>query len=90
MPSQWPVSCPSPPSTIHDVTAAGPPWNLRVAFRFSDRIGDDYANEGVEYMRIKWGKLREQRVYLDTEKVAALDARLSATAQRPGVTSSVS
>ena len=78
-----------PHFTIHDVTAAGPPWNLRVAFRFSDRIGDDYANEGVEYMRIKWGRLREQRVYLDTEKVAAFDARL-ASGQRPGVTSSVS
>jgi ketosteroid isomerase-like protein len=78
-----------PQFEIHDVTAAGPPWNLRVAFRFSDRIGDHYANEGMEYMRIKWGRLREQRVYLDTEKVAALDARLAA-AQRAGVTSSVS
>jgi ketosteroid isomerase-like protein len=70
-----------PSFTIHDVGVAGPPWNMRIFFRFSDRIpipgGGEYANEGMEYMRIRWGKIREQRVYLDTEKVTAFDAQLA-------------
>ena len=73
-----------PALVVHDVGVAGPPWNLRVFFRFTDRIpipgGGEYENEGTEYMRIRWGKVREQRLYLDTEKVADLDARLSAAA----------
>jgi len=53
-------------------------------FRFEDRIpipgGGEYRNEGMEYLRIRWGKTREQRVYLDTQKVADLDARLPTAA----------
>jgi ketosteroid isomerase-like protein len=70
---------------IHDVAAAGPPWNMRVFFRFSDRIpipgGGEYSNEGMEYVRMSWGRIREQRVYLDTEKVADFDSRLAAAAE---------
>jgi hypothetical protein len=48
--------------------------------RFSDRIvapnGYVYENEGMEYIVIKRGLIRELRVHLDTEKVAALDAQL--------------
>jgi ketosteroid isomerase-like protein len=73
-----------PAFVIHDVAVAGPPWNMRVFFRFSDRIpipgGGEYRNDGMEYLRIRWGKTREQRVYLDTQKVADLDARLAAAA----------
>lgn len=73
-----------PTFVIHDVAVAGPPWNMRVFFRFSDRIaipgGGEYRNEGMEYLRIRWGKTREQRVYLDTQKVADFDARLTAAA----------
>jgi ketosteroid isomerase-like protein len=72
-----------PSFTIHDVAATGPPWNMRVFFHFSDRIpfpdGDGhYENEGMEYVRIRWGLIREQRVFLDTHRVAELDARLEA------------
>jgi ketosteroid isomerase-like protein len=73
-----------PTFVVHDVAVAGAPWNMRVCFRFSDRIpipgGGEYRNEGMEYLRIRWGKLREQRVYLDTQKVADFDARLPAAA----------
>lgn len=69
----------------HDASAAGPPWDMRVFMRFSDRIvapnGYVYANEGMEYIVIKLGLIREIRVHLDTEKVAALDAQLGATDQ---------
>ena len=73
-----------PSFTIHDVAVAGPPWSMRVCFHFTDRIpipgGGQYANEGMEYVLIRWGLIREQRVFLDTQKVADLDARLEAAA----------
>ena len=73
-----------PHFTIHDVTTAGPPWNMRAAGRFSDRIpvpgGTDYANDGVICLRMRWGRVVEDRTYLDTRKVAALDAQLAGAA----------
>lgn len=70
-----------PSFEIHDVAVAGPPWDLRVCARFSDSIADHgYRNEGVEYLRVRRGRLRELRVYLDTEKVAELDAQLAVSA----------
>ena len=70
---------------VSDASAAGPPWNMRVFMRFSDRIvapnGYVYENEGMEYIVIKRGLIRELRVHLDTEKVAALDAQLGAASQ---------
>jgi ketosteroid isomerase-like protein len=69
-----------PEFQVHDASAAGPPWDMRVFMRFSDRIvapnGYVYENEGMEYIAIKRGLIREIRVHLDTEKVAALDAQL--------------
>ena len=69
-----------PTFSLHDVAVAGFPWNMRVLFRFSDRIpipgGGEYANEGMEYLRLRRGRIAEQYVYLDTEAVADLDARL--------------
>jgi ketosteroid isomerase-like protein len=70
-----------PDFKLHDVAAAGPPWNMRIAFRFSDHItapdGFEYRNTGAEWMRLRWGKVVEQRVALDTQKVAELDAHLT-------------
>ncbi|HZX54972.1 MAG TPA: nuclear transport factor 2 family protein [Ilumatobacteraceae bacterium] len=57
----------SPEFRIHDVLVAGPPWNTRVALTFSDAIGDDYRNRGMEYLRLRWGKLQQIDVYLNTE-----------------------
>jgi hypothetical protein len=76
-----------PEISVHDVAAAGPPWNMRVFMRFSDRIvapnGYVYENEGMEYIRIKYGLIREIRVHLDTERVTALEAQLGATDDAP-------
>jgi hypothetical protein len=62
------------------VIVKGPPWNTRVRTRGADRIetasGYLYTNEWVQCARVAWGKLREDILYLDTEKVAALDAAL--------------
>lgn len=79
-----------PEFRVYDASAAGPPWSMRVFMRFRDRIvapnGYVYENEGMEYVVIKRGLIREIRVHLDTEKVAAFDAQL-ATANRVGAPS---
>jgi ketosteroid isomerase-like protein len=71
-----------PQFVIEDVVAHGPPWNLRVYTRGRDRIdladGIAYENRWVQYARVSWAKMREDRVYLDTQRVAHLD-RLLAT-----------
>jgi hypothetical protein len=76
-----------PEFTTHDAAAAGPPWNLRVFMRFNDRIvapdGYEYANEGLEHIRLRWGLIKEIRVSLDTEKVAALDQHLPSATLAP-------
>jgi ketosteroid isomerase-like protein len=73
-----------PHYAIHDVTVAGPPWSLRIGVLFSDRIplpgGGHYSNAGMEYVRVRRGRLEEIRVHLDTEKVAELDERLGSAA----------
>lgn len=64
-----------PKFQIHDVLVSGPPWNVRAALFFTDQIGDPddgtpYTNEGVCLFRIRWGKVVEERVFLDTQAVA--------------------
>lgn len=55
---------------LMDVAVSGPPWNMRCMIRFADHIGDDYENEGVQYVRMRWGRIVLDRVYLDTQVVA--------------------
>jgi ketosteroid isomerase-like protein len=64
-----------PDFRVHDVIVSGAPWNMRVAVRFSDAIGDDYRNEGVEYLRLRRGKLRSIEVFADTERISAWESR---------------
>lgn len=64
-----------PQFEFHDVIASGPPWNIRACILFTDRIGDrddpnPYVNEGVCFIRIRWGRVTEERVFLDTQAVA--------------------
>lgn len=64
-----------PAYLVKDVVVTGPPWNTRIAVRLSDAIGDDYTNEGMQYLRMRWGKVLSDEVFLDTEKVAQLEQR---------------
>jgi ketosteroid isomerase-like protein len=70
----------SPHVEIADVIASGPPWNMRVGVRFADRIAlpndEHYENEGMQYLRLRWGRVRLDRIFLDTQAVADLDALL--------------
>lgn len=67
---------------VIDVLASGTPWNLRVAVRFADRIerpgGVHYENEGMQYLRLRWGRVLLDELFLDTQAVADLDAQLAA------------
>jgi ketosteroid isomerase-like protein len=67
---------------IADVIASGPPWNMRVGVRFSDRIafpdGGMYRNEGMQYAQLRWGRVRLDRIFLDTQAVADADPLLVA------------
>ena len=69
-----------PTFNLGDAAVAGPPWNMRIFFTFSDQIaapdGFDYRNAGMEYVRMRFGKIVEHRVALDTQKVAELDGHL--------------
>ena len=60
---------------ILDVTVSGPPWNTRAGVRMRDRIGDDYTNEGMHYLVMRWGRVCYDRVFIDTEAVSALERR---------------
>jgi hypothetical protein len=77
----------APQLIVHDVAVAGPPWNMRIFMRFSDRIvapnGYIYENEGMEHIRVRYGLIRELGVHLDTEKVAAsMSSWLAAAGRR--------
>jgi ketosteroid isomerase-like protein len=55
--------------TAHDVVVSGPPWNMRVIVRFSDAYelisGDTRTNSGFQFLRIAWGKVKEERILVD-------------------------
>jgi ketosteroid isomerase-like protein len=72
---------------VRDAAVAGPPWNMRIYMRFSDRIvapdGYVYENQGMEYIVVRRGLIRELRVHLDTEKVTALDPHVGGTVRQP-------
>jgi ketosteroid isomerase-like protein len=64
----------NPQFEIADVLASGPPWNMRVAVRFTERMpmpdGSHYRNDGMQYLRLRWGRVRLDQIYLDTQAVA--------------------
>jgi ketosteroid isomerase-like protein len=57
------------------VIVGGPPWNTRVAVRFDVSAtltdGERYRNEGMQFLRLRWGRVVEDRLYEDTQKLAA-------------------
>lgn len=67
---------------IADVIVSGPPWNMRVGVRFADHFdlpnGTRYENEGMQYLRLRWGRIKLDRIFLDTQAVAAIDPMLPA------------
>jgi ketosteroid isomerase-like protein len=60
---------------VLDAAASGPPWNMRVAVRFDDAIGDDYHNNVLEMFWMRWGKLHRLEAFLDTTRITDWEAR---------------
>jgi len=68
--------------SIHQVIVQGWPWNTLVATRLSITAprsdGSDYRNEAMQFLRLRWGKVVEDRLHEDTYKlVNELQVRLS-------------
>jgi ketosteroid isomerase-like protein len=55
------------------IAVSGAPWNTVVATRFTVSAelpdGTPYRNEGMQYLRLRWGKAVEDRLYEDTAKL---------------------
>jgi ketosteroid isomerase-like protein len=59
-----------PEYNVRDVLVSGMPWNTRIAYRLSDRIGENYSNEAMVYLRFRWFQATHFRVFLDTEAIS--------------------
>jgi ketosteroid isomerase-like protein len=57
------------------VVVNGWPWNTVVATHFTVRAtlsdGRLYSNEGMQFLRLRWGRVVEDYLYEDTQKLAA-------------------
>lgn len=67
------------------IFVGGPPWAARIALEFDDHAhaADGrriYDNRAVIVLRTRWGRVVTERVYEDTQKVAALDEHLDVAA----------
>jgi ketosteroid isomerase-like protein len=55
-----------------EIMVAGPPWNITVGTRFQVRdTTSDYRNEGMQFLRVRWGRVMEDAIYEDTQKLAS-------------------
>ena len=68
---------------VDDILVNGPPWHTRAAARVHHWIegpdGNDlYCNRAVLFVNTRWGKIRSQEDYEDTQRVAAYDVVLAA------------
>jgi ketosteroid isomerase-like protein len=58
-----------------DIVVNGGPWATTVATRFRVEAtlpgGEPYENEGMQYLRLHWAAIVEDRLYEDTERLCA-------------------
>jgi ketosteroid isomerase-like protein len=67
--------------TAQEVAVSGPPWNMTIIVRFTDRYaligGASMDNYGFQYIRTAWGKVKEDRILVDLDIVRAAMAEVS-------------
>jgi ketosteroid isomerase-like protein len=68
----------------HTIAVSGGPWNTVVGTRFFVSAtlpdGSAYRNEGMQFLRLRWAKAVEDRLYEDTQVLAeALEAVAAAS-----------
>jgi ketosteroid isomerase-like protein len=60
---------------VRAMLVAGWPWDSRVATHFAVSAprpnGSTYRNEGVQLVRLRWGRIVEDRLYEDTQLLAS-------------------
>ena len=58
---------------VHDIVITGWPWHTVAATHFSVSSdfpdGRQYYNRGMQYVRLRWGRVVEDRIYEDTQKL---------------------
>ena len=57
---------------IQDISVSGAPWNTAIVIEWVDRArladsNDAYVNQGVHFIRMRWGKVVSLHAYLDTQ-----------------------
>lgn len=61
--------------TPHSICVSGWPWDTLVATRFTVTAalptGRPYGNEGVQLLRLRWGRVVEDRLYEDTQALVS-------------------
>jgi ketosteroid isomerase-like protein len=66
-----------------EIVVDGWPWDTRLATRFQVSAtlpdGRPYTNEGMQFLRLRWGRAFEDYLYEDTQKLAAELERMGAT-----------
>jgi ketosteroid isomerase-like protein len=65
---------------VQDVLVRGWPWDTVVMTRFVDRLPRiGYENFGTQYLRLRWGRVVEDHILVDTQRLAAVlaDRRLA-------------
>jgi ketosteroid isomerase-like protein len=73
---------------VEDILVNGPPWNTRVAVRAQVwATGPNgmnvYENRAVLLLTVRWGKVKRQEDYEDTERAAQFDAYHHRRVPRP-------
>lgn len=64
---------------VSSVVVAGPPWRTKVAVIWSDRAQDgNYANQGVNVIDLRFGKVQAVAVHCDTQRLCAALSKLAA------------
>jgi ketosteroid isomerase-like protein len=68
---------------LHRIKVSGPPWRTIATVEWSEtNTGTDgvpTANEGVNVIEIRWGKVRQVRIYTDTARLTSTLGRLAAS-----------
>jgi ketosteroid isomerase-like protein len=72
---------------VQDVVVSGWPGRQRVATRFTGRItaadGRVFHTRGMQFLRLRWGRVLEEELYEDTQVLAAATAHAAVLAADP-------
>lgn len=61
---------------LKKVVVSGWPWHTLAAVEWVDHFsspdGQSFSNEGVHFLKLKWGRVTELHIYCDTERLARI------------------